>query len=251
MTGTPSSVPPTSSPLWPGAPGSGKPGIAEYGMRIADCTASATEPNPEPKTMATRGRRPSSLRATASVARRISSDAGWSIPQSAFRNPHSQEHPRQRRRQEVRERPGDHGAEAEARESVFPLRGEGPDTADLNPDRAHVGEAAQSEGGDGEGDRAEGRLHRAELRVGDEFVQRHAGAEQAADRAAVVPRHAHDPCDWCEDPTQHGLDALRKPCEVDAPARQHEVDAVNPAEQSVDERDDRDEADQRIVRLDS
>src|SRR6266571_5401012 len=141
MTGTPSSVPPTSSPLWPGAPGSGKPGIAEYRTRIADCTASATDPNPEPKTMATRGRRPSSLRATASVARRISSDAGWSIPQSAFRNPHSQEHPRQRRRQEVRERSGNHGAEPEPGEIVLAVRDERADAADLDADRADISEA--------------------------------------------------------------------------------------------------------------
>src|SRR5213080_1858878 len=119
-------------------------------MRIADWTAPATDPNPEPKTMATRGRRPSSLLATASVARRISSDAGWSIPQSAFPIPHSQEHPRQRRRQEVRERPRDHGAEPEPRQVVLAVGRERADAADLDADRTDVGEPAQREGGDGE-----------------------------------------------------------------------------------------------------
>ena len=46
------------------------------------------------------------------------------------------------------------------------------------------------------------RLHRPELREGDELVQHHARAQQAPDRAAVVPRHAHGPRDRAEDPAE-------------------------------------------------
>src|ERR1051325_5552952 len=111
----------TSSPLWPGAPGSGEPGIAEYGIRLADCPASATAPSPEPKTIATRGRRLPSRSATASAARRISSEPAAPIPQSAFRIPQSQQDPRERRRQEVRQRPRDHGPEPESGENCMRL----------------------------------------------------------------------------------------------------------------------------------
>src|ERR1051325_3352806 len=159
----------TSSPLWPGAPGSGKPGIAEYGIRLADCTASAIAPSPEPKTIATRGRKLPSRSATASAARRISSEPAAPIPQSAFRIPHSQQDPRERRRQEVRQRPRDHGPEPESREVVLALRHQRADAPDLDPDRADVREAAQRERGDGEGHGIELSPERPQLRVGDEL----------------------------------------------------------------------------------
>src|SRR3989449_6603767 len=220
--------------LFRSAPGSGKPGIADCGMRIADWTASAIDPRPEPKTIATRGPRLPSRAATASVARRISSDAGSSIPQSAIRNPQSQQHPRQRRRQEVRERPRDHGAEPEPRQVVLTVRRERADAADLYADRADVGEPAQREGGDGERYRVELPAERSEILVRDELVQHHALAQQAPDRSAVVPRHAHDPGDRPEDPAEHRLDALREPRHV----------AMDPAERAVEQRDERDERDE-------
>src|SRR5437762_4422577 len=104
-------------------------------MRIADGAAPATAPSPEPKMIATRGRRLPNRSATASAARRIRSESIAPIPQSAIRNPQSQKHPRQRRRQEVRERPRDHRAEAEPGEIVLAVRDERADAADLDADR--------------------------------------------------------------------------------------------------------------------
>src|SRR2546427_7383084 len=51
--------------------------------------------------------------------------------------------------------------------------------------------------------------------------QHHALAQQAADRAAVVPRHAHDPGDRPEDPAEHRLDALREPRHVAVRSEEH------------------------------
>src|SRR5207247_517847 len=101
-----------------------------------------------------------------------------------------QQQPRQRRRQEVRERPRDHGAEPEPRQVVLTVRRERADAADLYADRADVGEPAQREGGDGERYRVELPAERSEILVRDELVQHHALAQQAPDRSAVVPRPA-------------------------------------------------------------
>ena len=66
-----------------------------------------------------------------------------------------------------------------------------------------------------------------ELRVGDEFVERHARAEQVADHGCVTPRHPHRPGHRCEAPAE---DLLKT--EPDEP------------EQGVDQRDERHERDQ-------
>ena len=50
---------------------------------------------------------------------------------------------------------GEHGAEAEAGEVVAAVGDERADAADLHADGADVGEAAEREGGDGEGARRE------------------------------------------------------------------------------------------------
>src|SRR2546430_16252505 len=76
---------------------------------------------------------------------------------------------RQRRRQEVRERPRDHGAEPEPRQVVLTVRRERADAADLYADRADVGEPAQREGSDGERYRVELPAERSEILVRDEL----------------------------------------------------------------------------------
>src|SRR5947207_16016917 len=136
-----------SSPWGPGAVGWGKPGIVDCGMRIADCTASATDPSPDPKTMATVGCRSPRRRRTASAASPtrvpILLAVGSAIPHSAVRIPHLDEYPRQRRRQEIGERPGNHGAEAEAGEIVLTAGDQRADPPDLDADGPEVGEAAR------------------------------------------------------------------------------------------------------------
>src|SRR5207247_5162460 len=137
----------------------------------AEWPAPPTAPAPGPQLVATRARRLPNRSATASAARRIRSESIAPMPQSAIRNPKSQKHPRQRRRQEVRERPRDHRAEAEPGEIVLAVRDERADAADLDADRADISEAAQRERGDGERHGIELRSHRPELRVGEELVQ--------------------------------------------------------------------------------
>ena len=69
---------------------------------------------------------------------------------------------------------GEHGAEAEAGEVAAPGGSQSTDAADLDADGAEVGEAAEREGGDGEGTRVESAFHGAELAKCHEFVGDHA-----------------------------------------------------------------------------
>src|SRR5207247_977401 len=114
-------------------------------------------------------------------------------------------------------------AEPGPRQVVLAVGRERADAADLDADRTDVGEPAQREGGDGERYGVELPAERSEILVRDELVQHHALAQQAPDRSAVVPRHAHDPGDRPEDPAEHRLDALPEPRHV----------AVDPAERDV------------------
>ena len=75
-------------------------------------------------------------------------------------------------------------------------------------------------------------LHRPELGVGDELVQHHPGAQQAADGAAVVPRHAHRP-------RRSGGRPSRAPSA--GSAGNHSSVAVDRAEAAVEQRHQRDE----------
>ena len=143
--------------------------------------------------------------------------------------------PRERRREEVRERPGDHRAKAEPRQIVLALGRERADAADLNPDRAEVREAAQRERGDGERDAGRALPFigpRCAYAMNSLSTMR--SPSSASDRAAVVPGHTHDPRDRPEDPAEHRLQRRREP-------RHSHCD---PAKQSVDQRDERDERNQ-------
>ena len=95
------------------------------------------------------------------------------------------------------------------------LGSERADAADLDADGAEIGEAAEREGGDGEGARVEGVFHGAELREGDEFVDDHARAEQIADGWGVVPGNADEPGDGSKNPTEDLLQAVGKPADVE------------------------------------
>src|SRR5206468_1121746 len=68
-----------------------------------------------------------------------------------------QQHPRNRRRQKVRQRAGDHRAEAEAGEVAAAGGGQRADAADLDGDGGEVGEAAQGVGRDDEAARGKAR----------------------------------------------------------------------------------------------
>ena len=68
----------------------------------------------------------------------------------------------------------------------------------------------------------------------DKLVHHHALTQQRSDRSAVVPRDTHHPGDRPEYPPQHRLQSGWEPRDK----------SVNPAEQSVDERDECDERNQ-------
>ena len=112
------------------------------------------------------------------------------------------------------------------------------DAADLNADGAEVGEAAEREGGDGEGARIERGLECPEVGKGDELVDDHAGAEQVADDRRRVPGDADEPCDGREDPAE---DLVERGGEGNV-VRAEPV--VHAAEDAVDQRDERDEGDE-------
>src|SRR5436305_8354614 len=96
---------------------------------------------------------------------------------------------------EIRQRAGEHRAEAEPRQVVAPVWRQRADAADLDADRAEVREAAQRESRDRERLRIERALERSELRVRHELVERHPRAEEIADLRRVAPRYAHRPRD--------------------------------------------------------
>ena len=99
---------------------------------------------------------------------------------------------------------------------------------------AETGEPGEGERRDGERARIEGVLHGPELRKGDELVEHHPRAQQSADHAAVVPRHAHRPGKGPEDPAERCLQIGREPVGI----------AVHGAERAVHEGDEGHERDE-------
>src|SRR5271156_1546223 len=134
---------------------------------------------------------------------------------------------------------GEHGANAEAGEVGFFIRGEGADAADLNTDGAEVGEAAEREGSDGEGARIERVLHGAKALEGDQFVGDHAQAQQVSDGMAVVPGNSDDPGDGREEIAENLFDAGGKP--HDAEMREAVVHRGEDAVHEINQRDESDE----------
>src|SRR4029078_5451562 len=89
----------------------------------------------------------------------------------------SQQEPRDRGRHEVGQCPREHRAQPEARQVVAAGRSQRADAADLDADRAEVGEAAQREGGDGERLRIERPGPRPELCTGETLSSTHTGSQ--------------------------------------------------------------------------
>src|SRR5258705_11873450 len=102
--------------------------------------------------------------------------SSWSLQQKS----------RDRRGHEIRERSGEHGPQTEPREIVTPVRRERSDAADLNADRAEVGEPAEREGCDRERSRIERRLQGPKLRIRDKLI----GGNHSANQVAIS-RHTH------------------------------------------------------------
>src|SRR5579859_3661932 len=84
----------------------------------------------------------------------------------------------------------DHGAEAELGKLVTLVGRQSANAADLNTDGTEVGEAAESEGGYGNGARIERGLHGSKVGISDEFVNHRSRAQKTTHRADVFPRHA-------------------------------------------------------------
>ena len=90
---------------------------------------------------------------------------------------------------------------------MTPIRRQRADAPDLDPNRAEVRESTQGEGRNRERFRIDRLADLAELRVRDKLIERHARAEQVADRRRVVPRHAHTPRNRREHPSENLLEA--------------------------------------------
>ena len=72
--------------------------------------------------------------------------------------------------------------------------------------------------------------------VGDDFIERHARAEQVADGAAVVPGNADEPGNGREEEAENLAERAGNPVHVAEPVR--------PAEQAVEQGDERQKADE-------
>src|SRR5271154_6837894 len=134
---------------------------------------------------------------------------------------------------------GEHGTNAEAREVCFFIGRQGADAADLNSDGAEIGEAAEREGGDGEGAGIERVLHGAEALEGDQFVRDHAQTQQVSDGMAIVPGNSDHPGDGREEIAKNLFDAGGKP--HDAEMREAVVHSAEDAIHEINQRDEGDE----------
>src|SRR5580698_3813365 len=150
----------------------------------------------------------------------------------------SQQHTDNRCRHEVGHGSGAEGAESEPGELVTALRDECADAADLDADGTEVGEAAECEGGDGEGAWIEGVFERPEIGKGDELVDDHARAQQVANDRRRVPRDADEPCDWRKNPAENFIERGGEGNVVRAEP------VMYTTEDAVDQRDERDEGDE-------
>jgi len=81
-------------------------------------------------------------------------------------------------------------------------------------------------GGDGEGARREYGSLSAQLDIGDDFVERHACAQEVADGAAVVPWNADEPCNRSKEEAENLAERAGNPVHVSQPVRpeQHAVE---------------------------
>ena len=99
-------------------------------------------------------------------------------------------------REEVGQRGREQGAEAEPGQVGPAVLGhQGADAADLDADRADVGEAAEGDGGDRVRTGRDRAAEPAEVLVGDQLVEDRPLAEQAAHLRAVGPGDAEQPGD--------------------------------------------------------
>ena len=105
----------------------------------------------------------------------------------------SQQDARDRGGEEVGERAGEHGAEASRARSCFRSGASAPMPPSWMPTELKLAKPASANDAIVNERGSSWAFIGAELRVGDELVQHHAGAEQAADRAAVVPRARPSP----------------------------------------------------------
>src|ERR1700691_5967480 len=154
-------------------------------MAIVSANSSAKAPNPLPRTTATRGSRPVTLRIYATASGIL------------------QKHARDAGRHEIGHGSGGHSFQAHARQIGFAARRQRSDSADLDRDGTEVGKTAQRISSDGERVRIEVWFHRPELLKGDEFIEDQTGAEQVSDGPAVVKFDAQQPGDGRKQSSQN------------------------------------------------
>src|SRR5690242_19851821 len=148
----------TRRPSWPTTFDAGQCGRSPYGSATASVSVFANSPSPEPSTTATSGI-PALSRISAAASSTRSKYGGSIIRRSGpchgrshaerakgmSTQPQLKQKPRNRRRDEVRQRAREHRAQSQPREIVAPGRRQRADPADLDPDRAEVRESAQRE----------------------------------------------------------------------------------------------------------
>ena len=106
-------------------------------------------------------------------------------------------------------------------------RRQGPDTPELNPDRAEVGEPAERKAGDHERPFDQVIAQLAQLLERNQLVEHRAGSQQAPHGAAVSPRHAQQVGDGRKDPAE---DRLQRRAEL-AQAEVHQRDQAQEGDQ--------------------
>ncbi|KAG1456830.1 hypothetical protein G6F57_015017 [Rhizopus arrhizus] len=138
-----------------------------------------------------------------------------------------------------------HRAQAELGQVVATFRGQATDAADLDRDRAEVGEAAQRVGGDQAalvGQAHAGHLAVHDLRqlgIGDEFVDHDLLADQRTDGGGIGPRRADHPGDRGQHVTEDGRQVGRL---ADRGGQAGHV--AEPGQRGVQQRDQGDEGQQ-------
>ena len=199
-TSRPASVPATSSPLCPITVGAGKCGMSVYGIAHGVARAARrTGRAPSRARWRRSGRRPSSRARTAAAASSTIADCAAGALGTAV----TAGSPRSWPRGSWPACPASMARRPRRARSRFRSGASAPMPPSWMPTELKLAKPGQGERRDRERARVELPLHRPELGEGDELVEHHARAEQAADRAAVVPGHAHRPGDRPEDPAEH------------------------------------------------
>src|SRR5208282_570264 len=157
-------------------------------------------------------------------------------PNRASDRDSSEQHTGNRRRHQIGHGASQHGANAQLRQFPSFVGSERPDAAQLNSDRAQIGESAERERRNRKRARVEHGFLRSEHGEGYKFVQHHARPEEIADGGAVMPWNSDDPCHGGKQCAKDLLQTGGKP--------RDSKHMVNSTEEAVGEGDQREKGNQ-------